>query len=131
VVPAAGNPVMSAFNQDGLEILFECIKPEPSNLQRSDVVATFKNLTTETLVGVNLQCAVPKYITMEILPPSSTTVPPAVVGNKPSIPVRQTIRITNNNLGVKKLLMKLKVTFTIKGEKKEHMATFSGFPDGF
>jgi AP-1 complex subunit gamma-1 len=95
------------------------------------VVATFKNLTTETLVGVNLQCAVPKYITMEILPPSSTTVPPAVVGNKPSIPVRQTIRITNNNLGVKKLLMKLKVTFTIKGEKKEHMATFSGFPDGF
>jgi|NOAtaT_6_FD_contig_81_2470830_length_3090_multi_3_in_0_out_0_1 AP-1 complex subunit gamma-1 len=131
VVPAAGNPVMSAFNQDGLEILFECIKPEPSNLQRSDVVATFKNLTQETFVGVNLQCAVPKYITMEILPPSSTTVPPAVVGNKPSIPVRQTIRITNNNLGVKKLLMKLKVSFTIKGEKKEHMTTFSGFPDGF
>ncbi len=67
----------------------------------------------------------------QILPPSSTTVPPAVVGNKPSIPVRQTIRITNNNLGVKKLLMKLKVSFTIKGEKKEHMTTFSGFPDGF
>jgi AP-1 complex subunit gamma-1 len=127
----ARNSVISAFNQDGLEIFFECFKPEPSNLQRSDVVATFKNLTTETFVGVNLQCAVPKYITMEILPPSSTTVPPAVVGNKPSIPVRQTIRVTNNNLGVKKLLMKLKVSFTIKGEKKEHTTTFSGFPDGF
>lgn len=127
----ARNSVTSAFNQDGLEIVFECFKPEPSNLQRSDVVATFKNLTTETLVGVNLQCAVPKYITMEILPPSSTTVPPAVVGNKPSIPVRQTIRVTNNNLGVKKLLMKLKVSFTVKGEKKEHTTTFSGFPDGF
>lgn len=131
IAPTSGNPVLSAFNQDGLEILFECIKPDPSNLQRSDVVATFKNLTTEPFVGVNLQCAVPKYITMEILPPSSTTVPPAVVGNKTSIPVRQTIRVTNTHLGAKKLLMKLKVNFTVKGSKKEHMTTFSGFPDGF
>jgi len=129
--PFAGNPVLSVFNQDGLEIEFECIKPDSSNPQRTDVVATFKNSTTEPFVGVNLQCAVPKYITMEILPPSSTTVPPTVGGNKSTMPVRQTIRVTNANLGTKKLLMKLKVNFTARGNKMEHMSTFSGFPDGY
>jgi AP-1 complex subunit gamma-1 len=123
---------ISAFDKDGLNIEFECSKPDASNAQVSQVVATFQNQTTDTLVGMNMQCAVPKYITMEILPPSSTTVPPGMgPGASAHKPVRQTIRLTNTMKGSKKLMMKLKISFTVNGSKKEHMATFAGFPEGY
>ena len=122
----------SAFNQDGLNIEFEFIKPDPNNATKSEVVATFLNQTPNALVGMNMQVAVPKYITMEILPPSSTTVPPGIgPGSVNQKPVKQTIRLTNSMHGQKKLMMKLKISFTANGSKKEHMSTFSGFPDGY
>ena len=110
----------------GLTIDFECSKPDVMNKQKSILVAKFQNTSSAPINGLSLQCAVPKYVTMEMKPPTSTTVP---AGNSMT-QVTQTITVTNSKLGEKNLMLKLKFSFTLNGEKIEHMATVSGFPAG-
>ena len=128
--PAADSSsvIVSAFTHSGLTVEFECSKPDVWNKQVSVLVATCKNAAPDALYGFNLQCAVPKYVTMEMEPPSSTTVP--VTGANTSKLVTQKIKVTNSMLGTKNLMLKLKVSFTLQGNKVEHMATCSGFPAG-
>lgn len=120
--------VVPAFNHEGLTIEFECLKPEVWNKQNSVLIAKCKNAAPDALYGFNLQCAVPKYIIMEMEPPSATTVP--VTGANNSTIVTQKVKVTNTRLGEKNLVLKLKVSFTLQGKKVEHMATCSGFPSG-
>jgi len=117
-----------AFSKDGLEIVFECSKPEINDPRKSELVAKFKNTSDDAIYGVNLQCAVPKFVSMEMLPPTSTTIPiSGVIGAKE---VTQTVKVNNSMLGTKNLMIKLKISFTLKGEKKEHMVTCNAFPAG-
>eukprot|EP00539_Tryblionella_compressa_P011928 CAMPEP_0178812060 /NCGR_PEP_ID=MMETSP0745-20121128/19625_1 /TAXON_ID=913974 /ORGANISM="Nitzschia punctata, Strain CCMP561" /LENGTH=454 /DNA_ID=CAMNT_0020472829 /DNA_START=61 /DNA_END=1426 /DNA_ORIENTATION=- len=126
--PNAGSVVVPAFTHEGLTIEFECTKPDIWNKQVSELVAKCKNGSPDAMYGFNLQCAVPKYVTMEMEPPSSTTIP--VTGMNTSKIVTQKIKVTNSQLGTKNLMLKLKVSFTLQGRKVEHMATCGGFPAG-
>jgi AP-1 complex subunit gamma-1 len=119
--------IVPGFTHNGLTIEFECSKPDVWNKGTSVLVAKCTNSAPDAIYGFNLQCAVPKYVTMEMEPPSSTTIP--VTGNN-SKPVTQKIKVTNSMLGTKNLMLKLKVSFTLQGNKTEHMATCSGFPAG-
>jgi AP-1 complex subunit gamma-1 len=130
---AVGGPTPSAvtvqgFSHQGLTVEFECTKPDTWNKQNSVLVAKFINTTDAPLYGLHLQVAVPKYVTMEMKPPTSTTVP--VTGGSSTKHVTQTISVTNTMLGTKNLMLKLKASFTSKGTKVEHLATCSGFPAG-
>jgi AP-1 complex subunit gamma-1 len=128
--PALAGPSgvkVSGPSHAGLSIEFECTKPDTFNQQKSVLTAHFKNTSGDTIYGMNLQCAVPKYVTMEMEPPTSTTIP---VSGGSSEEVTQKITVTNSMLGTKNLMLKLKLSFTATGEKIEHMATASGFPAG-
>ena len=120
--------IVPAFSHEGLTVEFECSKPEIWNKQNSQLIARCKNAAPDALYGFSLQCAVPKYVTMEMEPPSSTTVP--VTGANNSKIVTQKIKVTNTRMGEKNLVLKLKVSFTLQGKKIEHMTTCSGFPSG-
>ncbi len=124
--PVKESVVVPGCSHGGLSIDFECTKPEAFNKQKSVLVAKFKNTSTDPIYGLSLQCAVPKYVTMEMKPPTSTTVP---VGNG-ATEVTQSISVTNKKLGEKNLMLKLKIGFTLNGTKVDHMATVSGFPAG-
>jgi len=127
--PAAPTSItVPGFTHSGLTLEFECSKPEIWNKQNSVLVAKCKNSNVAALNGFNLQCAVPKYITMEMEAASSTTIPPTQ-GSNPKM-VTQKIKVTNSMLGTKNLMLKVKVSFTLNGEKVEHLATCSGFPAG-
>lgn len=133
VAPAngGGEPaplIVPGFTHNGLTIEFECTKPEVWNKGVSVLLAKCKNAAPDAIYGFNLQCAVPKYVTMEMEPPSSTTIP--VTGGNNTKLVTQKIKVTNSMLGAKNLMLKLKVSFTLQGTKTEHMATCSGFPAG-
>ena len=119
--------IVPALSHGGLTIEFECTKPDLWNKQNSTLVARFKNTTDAPIYGLNFQCAVPKYVTMEMKPPTSTTVPVTAGNNKL---VTQTINIVNSKQGTKNLQLKLKVGFTSNGTKIDHIATCSGFPAG-
>lgn len=116
-----------AFSHEGLSVEFECSKPDTWNKQKSTLVATFINTTDAPIYGLSMQCAVPKYVTMDMQPPTSTTVPQSGGNTKA---VTQTIVVVNSMLGTKNLMLKLKVGFTLKGTKIDHMATAAGFPAG-
>jgi AP-1 complex subunit gamma-1 len=122
-----GPITVPGFSHAGLTVEFECTKPDIWNKQKSALVAKFKNTTGSDIYGLSLQCAVPKYVTMEMQPPTSTTVP--VTGGHHKI-VTQSITVTNSMMGTKNLMLKLKLGFTSKGTKIEHMATCSSFPAG-
>ena len=112
---------------EGLSINFECSKSDPMSKDKSTLVAVFKNNTGAPINDLNLQCAVPKYVKMELLPPTSTTVPVTVGGTNS---VTQKINVTNSMIGSKNLMLKIKIGFTSNGTKFNHMATCSGFPSG-
>jgi AP-1 complex subunit gamma-1 len=120
--------IVPGFTHNGLTIEFECTKPDAWNKGVSLLIAKCKNAAPDTIHGFNLQCAVPKYVTMEMEPPSSTSVP-ITGGMNPKL-VTQKIKVTNSMLGTKNLMLKLKVSFTLQGNKTEHMATCSAFPAG-
>jgi AP-1 complex subunit gamma-1 len=124
---ASSDPIVPAFSHNGLSADFVCTKPDTMNQQKSQLIAHFKNTTGAPIHGLNLQVAVPKYVKMEMDPPSSTTVPPT---GGMSNEVTQSVTVTNSMLGTKNLMLKLKVTFTSNGQTMEHMATASGFPAG-
>ena len=127
--PQAATPAtvrVAAIEHQGLTVEFECSKPDTWNKQKSRLVAHFRNSNPEPLYGMNLQVAVPKFVTMEMEPASSTTIPPA----SSSTTVTQTVNVTNTQLGTKNLVLKLKLGFSYQGQKQEKMATCSGFPAG-
>eukprot|EP00542_Grammatophora_oceanica_P002838 CAMPEP_0194062116 /NCGR_PEP_ID=MMETSP0009_2-20130614/76531_1 /TAXON_ID=210454 /ORGANISM="Grammatophora oceanica, Strain CCMP 410" /LENGTH=943 /DNA_ID=CAMNT_0038713711 /DNA_START=74 /DNA_END=2905 /DNA_ORIENTATION=+ len=126
--PAAAGPVsVPAFTHAGLSVTFDCTKPDTWDKQKSTLIAQFNNMTDAPIYGLSMQVAVPKYVTMEMQPPTATTVPQTGGNNKV---VTQTIKVTNSQMGTKNLMLKLKVGFTTKGTKVDHMATCSGFPAG-
>lgn len=125
------------FTHEGLTVEFVCTKPDAWNKQNSVLVAKFINTTDAPLYGLHLQVAVPKYVTMEMKPPTSTTVPVTVTAaggqqqqQQTKGLVTQTISVTNTMLGTKNLMLKVKASFTSKGTKVEHTTTCSGFPAG-
>jgi AP-1 complex subunit gamma-1 len=124
---SSGGPRVPALTHAGLTVEFECTKPESFNQQKSVLIAHFKNTTGAPIHGMNLQVAVPKYVKMELEPPSSTTIPPTGGSAKQ---VTQKVTVTNSMLGTKNLVLKLKIGFTLNGQKIDHMATCSGFPAG-
>lgn len=126
--PAAPQGVrVPAISHGGLSVEFECTKPDNWNKQKSTLIAHFQNSSGAIIYGMNLQVAVPKYVQMEMDPPSSTTIPQSG-GNAKA--VTQKVNVTNSMLGTKNLVLKLKIGFTLNGQKMEHMATCSGFPPG-
>ena len=124
---AVGGLRVPALTHAGLIVEFECTKPESFDQSKSVLIAHFKNTTNTPMLGVNLQVAVPKYVKMELEPPSSTTVPPSM---NAVASVTQKVTVTNSMMGTKNLVLKLKIGFTSNGQKVEHMATCSGFPPG-
>jgi len=121
--------IVQALSHGGMTVEFECTKPDLWNKQNSELTARFKNTTNEPIYGLNFQVAVPKFVTMEMKSPTSTTVPPFAAGSNAKA-VTQSIKVTNTKFGDKSLMLKLKIGFTSKGTKVEHMATCSGFPPG-
>jgi AP-1 complex subunit gamma-1 len=126
--PAPANIIVPGPTYQGVVIEFECTKPDLTNNTKSTLLAKFRNTNIAPIHGLSLQIAVPKYVSMEMNPPTSTTVAPS--GGNNSSEVTQTISIANNKLGQKNLMLKVKLSFTLNGSKVDHMATVSGFPAG-
>ena len=107
---------MPVLNHGGLSVAFTCTKPDVWNKSNSTLVAKFANSTADPMYGLSFQCAVPKFVTMEMVPPTSTTVPAGVAARGGRGGVTQTVRITNTQLGKKNLMIKIRVGFTRGGE---------------
>ena len=123
-----GSPLrvkFTAFSEDGLSIDFECVKSDPNDSTRTDVTASFRNETNLEMSGLAFQAAVPKYLSLELSPPTSTVLAPA------SNAVTQLMKISNSQLGSKKIMLKLRISYVVNGQRIEKTPTANNFPDGF
>lgn len=120
---ASVDPVVSAYDKSGLKITMHCSKPDPSNPATTLIVCKFSNANQLTISSLSFQAAVPKYIKLEMFPPSSTS----VSGNSNGT-VTQNIKLNNQSQGEKNIVLKLKISYVIGGKKVEDMTSVSSFP---
>ena len=71
------------------------------------------------------QVAVPKYMQLKMVPPSSTSVPPNGSGK-----TTQQFKVANSMHGQKPIVMRLKVDFTVGVNAVGEMVEVSSFPPG-
>jgi AP-1 complex subunit gamma-1 len=126
--PAAG-PVMAfakAYETNRLVINMELVKPNPADPSMTKIICKFANISQMPLLNFSFQAAVPKYLKLEILPPSSTTIP----GNSNGA-VTQEIRVTNSMQGEKPIMLKLKINYNYGGKPVEELGQAANIPPGF
>jgi len=113
-----------AWDKNGMVIEFTCTK-DPSNPSITSIEASFSNGTGGAMEGLNFQVAVPKYMQLQMKPPSSTTVPPNNSGR-----VTQNFRLANSMHGQKPLILKVKLEYSSMGMPVSEMGTVDNFPAG-
>lgn len=117
------NPVINVFEKNGFAITFELSKPSVSTPSSTNILVRFINKTQFPISNLVFQAAVPKYLKLEMLPPSSTTIPPNTNGT-----VTQEIRLNNSMQGEKSIMVKLKIAYSSNGQSVEEMVAASSFP---
>lgn len=122
--PPGSFPPFMAWNKNGLVIEFACSK-DPSNPSITSVEASFTNQTAGQLDGLNFQVAVPKYMQLQMKPPSSTSVPAGGAGK-----VTQAFRLANSMHGQKPIILKVKIEYSSMGSPVSEMGTVDNFPAG-
>lgn len=123
---APSNPVINAFEKNGLKLTMELTKTDPTDVQKSDIKCVFTNTSMGDVTNLNFQAAVPKFITLAMKPPSSTTVPANGGGT-----VEQIVTVKNSQINVKKLMVRMKISYTANGQNLVEQAQVADFPAGY
>ena len=118
--------IISAFSKDGLAVTIELSKPTPGNPAFSKLLCRFSNTLGSQIDNLQFQAAVPKYLKLEMLSASSSSVTANSQGG-----VTQEMKITNSMQGEKSIILKLKITYSVHGRGVEEQATVSNFPNLF
>ena len=112
-----------AYESPHVEVWMECRKDGDGSTR---VTASFMNKTHSYIEQLSLQTAVMKYLKIAIQPMSGTSLPPNSKGA-----VTQVMSVTNSALGEKPIVMKIKLSYFINGEKAAYEEKIEGFPNGF
>ena len=124
--PKPMNPIIKAYDKAGFQISMELSKPNNSDPSVTRITCRFYNLTSTPMDSLVFQAAVPKYLKLEMMPPSSTTIPPGSSGL-----ITQEIRLTNSMQGDKSIMLKLKIGYNHGGHNVEEQTQVSNFPDRY
>jgi len=113
---------MTAFQKNGLALVFDFDKPGPNT---TSITVSATNSTPTPMTNFSLLAAVPRYIELTVRSPSGKVVPPNT-----SSKVTQEIRLENTMQGQKPLMLKIKVEYNIGGTDVSDAATIQNFPAG-
>ncbi|KYQ91955.1 clathrin-adaptor gamma chain [Tieghemostelium lacteum] len=104
-----------AFQKYGIEINYDCSKPQPNNLSLTNINITISNTSQVTITNFSLKAAVPQYLKIQLLPPSGTTL-------APNSEVTQNVKVLNSLQGQKPILLRIKVDFQMNGQSYNEVA---------
>lgn len=102
-------PPFIAFQKNGLTITFNVLK-QPSNPNITTVNVSFSNSQFSPMTNFEFKAAVPKYIKLQVNPPSGNVIAPNNTGS-----ITQVIKLMNTLHGEKPLLMKTKIDYQLDG----------------
>jgi len=128
ILPRQPASSITAFEKDGLLITMDLSKPDlAADPSSSHLLCRFHNQTGGVLTNLSFQCAVPKYVKLDLSPASGSTLPAYSAGA-----VTQAVKVVNSMLGQKPLQLKIKVTYTnVQGQPVTEMGTVANFPGGY
>lgn len=110
-----------AFEKGGLTLTMALSKDQLSP-EKMEITCNFLNHTITDFNHFVFQAAVPKYVFMELKPPSATTIP----ANSNWI-VTQVIKV-NNTVSSKPLMMRVKIQYMVGNRQIIEEAQISSFP---
>lgn len=113
-------PSMTIFEKDGLKLDFNFEKPI-DNPHLVVIYLTASNQTGKIMSDFLFQAAVPKTFQLQLLPPTSSVIPPSNTGN-----IRQTIKVVNPNKT--QLRMRIKLSYNIDGILVQEQTEVNNFP---
>jgi len=102
-------------SQDGVSVIFDISKPQPTSPQFTLVNATFTNNGPSTITDLELKLSLPKYLKLQLLPLSNTTL--SGFGGSST----QQIKLANTAQGEKPVMMRLRLEYKINGEQKAEL----------
>ncbi|EFA84585.1 clathrin-adaptor gamma chain [Heterostelium album PN500] len=109
--------VFPVYQKHGLNISYDCSKPNADQVNLTQVVMLVTNTLASPITNLSVKAAVPQYLKIQLLPPSGTTVPPNNSGE-----VTQIVKVLNTLQGQKPILLRLKLDFTVNGENISEIA---------
>lgn len=110
-------PTLTAFDKNGLKIVFSLEKMSESNMVSIHLTAT--NSTISSMTDFLFQAAVPKAFHLQMLSPSGTMI-------SPNGQVTQILRVTNPSKGA--LRMRIRLSYTIDGALIQEQTEVNNFP---
>ncbi|XP_067125686.1 AP-1 complex subunit gamma-1-like isoform X2 [Centruroides vittatus] len=113
-------PSMTIFEKNGLKLDFNFEKPI-DNPQLVVIYLTASNQTAKVMSDFLFQAAVPKTFQLQLLPPTSSVIPPSNTGN-----IKQTIKVVNPNKT--QLRMRIKLSYSIDGILVQEQTEVNNFP---
>lgn len=114
-------PPLEVLNKDGLLVKFDFADGQSPG--EVIVNATYSNSNDDPVTSFLFEAAVPKFLSLKLETPSGSEIDPYGT-------VTQRIVLVNSKKGVKKIVMKVKVSYTLAGSRKTEQLTVNGFPQG-
>lgn len=99
-----------AHEKDGFKVLIEMWKPIPSAPANTQLLCKYSNTTGYPITDFVFQAAVPKYLKLEMSPPTSAIIPANSNGT-----VTQELKVNNSVQGEKPIMLKLKILYKLNG----------------
>jgi len=125
-VPAAPSKpnkiLVEGYKDDHINIDFEMDPKNPQNPQEHRIVAYFNGVSENQLQGINLLVAVQKHMKISLQAATGTSM--SGTGQRQ---ISQEMKITNTMEGVKPISVKIKITYSVQGNKVENTKTIT-FP---
>ena len=117
-------PPANVFDKDGLVVTFQYAR-NPATPATLAVTALFSNRTAADFTAFDFQVAVAKNaVTLTMQPPSGNVLP----ANSEQR-VKQELTLHNSMYGQKKLVIKVRISYTTDGRQVVETATIGQFPD--
>jgi len=116
-------PTMTVYNKNGLMVSFDVVK-QAQYPNITLINCSFANSLPAQMSNFEFKAAVPKYVNLQVKPPSGNIVPPLNSGK-----VTQQIKMQNTLHGDKPLLLKIKLDYQLNGAPVSDVADVS-FPQG-
>lgn len=123
--PGGAVSVVAHDKPGALRVTMDATKA-PTDGSVTVIRCRFFNSGAVPLTNLVFQAAVPKYLRVELMPASGTTVAPLN-----SAYVEQELRVTNSQQGAKGIALKLKLVYDQGGVHVDEIAQVSSFPPNF
>ncbi|CAG9325469.1 unnamed protein product [Blepharisma stoltei] len=113
-----------AFEDEEINVDFNCTKPEPDALENTQISVIVSNKCSKDIVGFKLSAAVLKHLEFSFSSAASTSMMPG--GS-----IQMQMKMKNKAQGQKPIAIRMKIDYTIDSVPRSKLSTVDSFPPNY